>query len=514
MSAKREKLSTTPPEKDVFAYFEEAESFYGDRTFLFDEERSLTFKETFAIVKSIAFRLWIKGIRAGDFVAFRPTRTLESALIFFALNCLKAVAVMTDAHFPVEDFLKKCDASFPIKTFITNEGGEIDISRQGGWQEKSGGQDVPLSFEPWPIGERELVMNNSTLGPDALSAVIFTSGSTGKSKAVMLSQTNFLTNASEVAPFYEYKDTDISIALLPIHHVFGFTLFVHALVSHQAVFFPERTDDDYVLACIEKYRITNLFGVPTVFLRLAQREEEKKYDVSSLRFGLIGGGPNTPTQFDYIEKTLCFRLVSVYGMSEFIAISCSPIYESQTDRSCGVGKFFPHTEGLILGEDGKEVPALESGEICVRGPVRMLGYYGDEKATSAAIDPQGYLHTGDLGMIDAKGILHLCGRKKDIIIRGGENISAGKIEEAILSLPEVFEAAALAQADPIYGEVPLAAAVLKNGNHLTPEEIRAKAAEHLAKNEVPVQVVILSSFPHTSSGKPDKKALREILHLK
>lgn len=480
-----------------------------DKPLLFNEERSLSVGETHRAVLVLAARLQKCGIGRGDMVALRTTRSLDACVIFFALEALGAVAVLTDPHFTASRFLKDCGVSMPIAKIVTNEKASSDISACGGWTVSDPDGSRPCALDLYgggdPLPEEQVEGDY-----DKPAVIIFTSGSTGGSKAVTLSQNNVVNNSEGTRYVGWYLPEDVNMLLLPIHHVFGLALLASALVLEYAVLVPVRTDVDYILQCIEKYRVTRMNGVPTLYLAMAAHNAGGKYDVSSFRTGLIGGGPCTPEQFVLIERELGITLVPVYGMSEYIGICCGDWRDSLDLRKRGVGRVYELTDVRFVGDDGREVPRGQTGEIFVKGPVKMLYYYGNEEETAGVTDGDGWLKTGDLGFLDPDGIVHLNGRKKDLIIRGGENISCAKIERALLSLPFVFAAAVVGVADGKYGELPCALVVLKEGEARTEEEIKSALAGSLSKIELPEKIVACGEIPKTSSCKTDKMKIKEM----
>jgi fatty-acyl-CoA synthase len=266
-------------------------------------------------------------------------------------------------------------------------------------------------------------------------------------------------------------------------------------VLEYSIFFPAQTGLEAILRCIQAERITRMNGVPSLYLAMAERAGD--YDLSSLRAGLIAGGPVTEAQFLHIEETLHMTLISVYGMSECIGITCSSWRDPQAVRAAGVGPAYPMNTLRLVDADGNPVPQGREGEICVRSPMRMLGYYGKP------LDPEEFFPTGDLGWLDETGVLHLSGRKKDIIIRNGNNLSPRRIEDALLGLPGVKAAAVVGLPHPLQGEVPCAMIV----GRAEPADL----APLLHKNELPEAILSVEALPLTASGKPDKPQIREVL---
>ena len=504
MKTKKEKIEQCG--RSLYAHLKEYAGSDGGRIYLFDEKRAYTWTEAKRTIEALAYRLRGAGVRRGILVAVRAVRSTETALLWQALTLAGAVCVMTDAHFTAREFIAQSGVDIRPDMYLTDEDAE------GRWMLKDAeGRDImPVSFAvPDDHSSEEAERMDAENDVTALSLIIFTSGSTGKSKAVMLCQRNYIANSVDGGDLFEECEKDTSVLVLPLHHIFGLALIVCATVNNHAVYIPEDPSPVGVLGSMKKHNVTVLYAVPTYFLALAENDELMRSDLSSLRFGLIAGGPSTPDQMERIERALGCRLIPVYGMSEYVGITTLP-YDSPSELRCsGVGTFYPLNEGFILGDDGREVRRGEEGEICVRGFDLMLGYYGDEEETRSAIDDLDRLHTGDLGYMDERGIVHITGRKKDIIIRGGENISARKIERALLSLPGVHNAAAVGARDEYFGEVPCAAVVSAKGAEIDAKELRAALTGLLSKHELP-DIAVLPELPLTSTGKTDKQALKRM----
>ena len=490
-----------PIEKSIFSYFEAFATECPDRLFLFDEHRRYTVAEAFRASVVLGNRLYNCGIRSGSSVALRCTRSLDTCLIYLSLQLLGATVLMTDPHQDVRAFLTNAEASADY--LITNEAASRDISANGNWT-VNGTEPLPIGYPArsedriFPVGEELHIP----------ATIIFTSGSTGKCKGVMLSQYNLVNHLRNFSVSGCYREDDVSAEMLPIHHVFGLAVILMGLIKRYCVLFPETVSIPYAAHCIETYRLTRLDGVPSFALALAEHRRQTGFCSDSLRVGVLGGAPSTKAQFDFIEQELGIKLLPVYGQSECIGITGANETENDLVRSSTVGKFLPMNRGYVLDDRGNTVPVGTEGEICVKGPAVMLGYLGDPEGTREAIDEEGRLHTGDLGWLDEWGYLHISGRKKDIIIRNGNNISARKIEEAIQSLPGVNHAVVVGIPNTRIGEVPCALVVAKPDFGLTSDSLMDQLLSLLAKNELPEVILFRNTLPLTSSGKPDKQTIK------
>lgn len=469
----------------LFGYAEERPN----DAFLFDESRSFTVAECLYTCVSIANRLYDLGLRESSLVALRATRSLDTAILWLSLEFLGATVALTDPHDNVSGYLAGLSMDIAPDFVITNEASGGGISAAGCWTVNG------AEFGINKINNPAAPKFNTDIDIGKPAVIIFTSGSTGRSKGVVLSQFNILSHVRHYSFVGCYEPDDVQMECLPIHHVFGLAVIFVGVVCRYKIFFPKSVEVEYVAGCIEKYRITRLDGVPSYALKLARFKLESGADLSSLRVGVIAGAPLSGMDFEFIEDTLGLKLLPVYGMSECIAISGAPGTEPREARANSVGKPIP----------GYDVKIEADGEITVRAPAVTPGYYRDERATAEVIDPDGRLHTGDIGYIDAMGYLHIIGRKKDIIIRNGENLSAVKIENAIKALPGVLDAAVVGAADVNVGEVPCAALVLDGDYDVVSELPRV-----LTKPEIPAKILLLDVLPMTASGKVDKQAVRRL----
>ncbi len=475
-----------PVIRTLYSFLSELNASTPDKPLLGGPGGWMSVVQIFSRVANLAAAFSRQGIGPGTLTVLPAQRTPEWAICLLALNRVGAMTVLTDPRQDSSVFLSACEPAIQIQYTIQVDGTHLTL-----WP---GEQRLDLNDLP-PSGELPQEPD-----PREPAFLIFTSGSTGRPKAVMLSAYNLINNLVDSAPLGCYHPADIALGALPMDHVFGLVLLAGICVLGYSIYFPGSTDVPALLASIEQQRITRMNGVPSLYLAMA--EQAASYDLSSLRAGFIGGSPCTPEQFAFLESTLGMTLIGVYGMSECVGIACGNFRNPQDVRAQGVGPFYSMNTGKLLREDGTEAAPEEIGEIHVTGPSRMVGYYPNKLA------PEALFPTGDLGYLDKAGTLHLTGRKKDIIIRNGNNLSPRRIEEALLSIPGVTQAAVVGLPDDAAGEVPWAM-ILCPENSL--RRIWIELATRLPKNELPVELVRTEAMPLTPSGKPDKQKIREVL---
>jgi fatty-acyl-CoA synthase len=353
--------------------------------------------------------------------------------------------------------------------------------------------------------------------PDDVYNIQFTSGTTGTPKGAALTHFNIVNNGFFVGEGMRLSAADSVCIPVPLYHCFGMVLGVLAAMTHGAssVLSGDAFEPLAVLETVAKERCTALHGVPTMFIAELGHPRFGEFDLSSLRTGIMAGSP-CPTavmrkvvaEMHMPEVTIC------YGMTETSPVSFQSQPDDSLERRVGtVGRVHPHVQVKIIEADGRVAPRGVAGELLTRGYSVMRGYWNDAERTRDVIDAGGWMHTGDLGVIDDDGYCNIVGRVKDMIIRGGENISPREIEEFLYSHPAVSDVAVVGVPDPKYGEEVCACIRLRSGMMAGEDEIREFCRNRIAHYKVPRYVRFVESFPLTISGKVQKYLIREHMRI-
>ena len=445
---------------------------------MFDERQSYATAELLETVRQTAGKLAEAGIRCGEYVGLSGTRTIEAVILFLSLQKLGAVAVLCDPHQTSGECVRSSGAAVALSHAIDFVSGGWVLDGQPFAVEKA-----PLHGTPDPLGcEGDY---------NAPAYMIFTSGSTGQTKGVVLSQYNYINHQRNFSGIGGYLEHDTAIQMLPLFHIFGMTQLVDVLIHHCPLYFPDEVTPDSICQGIEKHGVTRFAFVPSFALKMAEIQKERHYRMETLKVVVLAGAPSTREQFNFLEETLGIRIVPCYGMSECPGISGSGPEEPAEKRASSVGKILPMTE----------VQIADDGEICVKGPGLFLGYAGEEP-----VDRNAFFPTGDLGFLDEEGYLHITGRKKDIIIRNGNNLSAAAIERKLLSLPFIHSAAVVGIPDASCGEVPVALVKLKKNAVYDKNAVEAL----LNRLELPKEIRVVDELPLNAAGKIDKQGIKEL----
>ncbi|MGX4643088.1 AMP-binding protein [Massilia sp. SYSU DXS3249] len=341
----------------------------------------------------------------------------------------------------------------------------------------------------------------------------FTSGTTGAPKGATLTHHNILNNGFFVGEAMRLSSLDRLCIPVPLYHCFGMVLGNLACVTHGAtmVFPGEGFEPKAVLETVQAEACTGLHGVPTMFIALLDHPDFAAYDLSTLRTGIMAGSPcPAEVMSRVIERMHLSEITIAYGMTETSPVS----FQSATDdpvalRVSTIGRVHPHLEVKIVDGDGRIVPRGVKGELLTRGYSVMLGYWGDEEKTREAIDAAGWMHTGDLAVIDEQGFAAIVGRAKDMVIRGGENIYPREIEEFLYRHPKVLDVQCVGVPDPKYGEELCACIVLRPGMEAGEDEIRDFCRGQIAHYKIPRYIRFVPGFPMTVTGKIQKYLLRQ-----
>lgn len=343
----------------------------------------------------------------------------------------------------------------------------------------------------------------------------YTSGTTGNPKGVTLSHHNILNNAYFIGLRMNYSHVDRVCIPVPFYHCFGMVIGNLACTVHGATMVVPNDSFDPVktLETIEKERCTSLYGVPTMFIAELQEMEQKTYDLSSLRTGVMAGSLCPPEIMKKVKEQMNMHEITIcYGMTETSPVSTQTRIGAPFEKQIySVGTIHDHLEIKIIDpETQATLKRGEHGELCTRGYSVMLKYWNSPDATRQVLDEQRWMHTGDLAMMDEDGYLHISGRIKDLIIRGGENISPKEIEDFLYTYKGVIDAQVIGVPSEKYGEEIMAWIKPKEGVTITEEEIRAFCKDRIAHYKVPKYWKFVSEFPMTISGKIRKVEMREI----
>lgn len=489
--------------KTIYAYFQENCQKYPQKTAFLNEEESYTWQESFRMYSYLIQKFKNCGIGKGKTVTIATPRHLDSPFVIFAAVATQAYIMLCDSNREIGDFLKNCAATIaPDYVIRQNLFGKWILESKDGQL---------LSFDKRDgLDFTEMVTAPLTCDEKEGSYIFFTSGSTGKSKAALVTQYALLNNLKFMAHCTGCDENDKTLLVAPLSHVLGLGMFHEVVIMGTTCCIPLSREPAHILDVIEQYRCTRTVNVLTYFYLLIDEQNKRPRDISSLRKGLIGGGSCSKQQFQYIVNALDMdMLCPVYGMTESSGIlTYMPYTESLERRSTYLGKPSPYIDWALKDFNGNRIDALHrDGEFCVKGNTLMLGYVSENGELSMPVDEEGYFHTGDMMYIDEEGFLYIVGRCKDIIIRGGENISPLPIKNKISEIKGVIDVCVVGVPSEKYGEE-VGACVQAEG--VTEEEITDYLKEFLHKHELPSRYVFVDKIPLLGVGKPDKKRILEL----
>lgn len=358
----------------------------------------------------------------------------------------------------------------------------------------------------------------ASLDPQDVINMQYTSGTTGFPKGVMLTHYNVVNNGRGIGDCMKFTVQDKLCITVPLFHCFGLVLGVMACLTHCTSMVPiEYFRPTVVMQAIEQEECTAVHGVPTMFIAMLEHPEFKTHRFPKLRTGIMAGSPCPEKVMRRVIEDMGMREITItYGETEASPACTMTTTDDPLElRVRTVGKLMPGVEAKIIDpKTGKILPPNESGEFCSRGYNTMKGYYNMPEETRQAIDPEGWLHSGDLAAVDENGYYRITGRIKDMIIRGGENIYPKEIEEFLYTHPSVRDVQVVGIPSEEYGEEIVACIILKDGASLTEDEMKDYVGAHLARHKIPRYVMFMDSFPTTASGKIQKYKLREMAEAK
>lgn len=380
-----------------------------------------------------------------------------------------------------------------------------------------GSRGLPRFEQVVQAGERvpagDLLRRQAAVRPDDVSQIQFTSGTTGSPKGAMITHRGSLNNARLFGFRAGFRAGDRMVTAMPFFHTAGNVLDVLGLLAHGGTLVKAiQFDPLKLLELVQQERATILHGVPTMLIAMLQHPRAAEFDTSSLRLVISGGTPIPVPVLEQVKARFGADPVIGFGMTEASPmVTGTPSSDSFELKSATVGKPLPHVEVKVVDGDGQAVPHGQPGELLVRGFGVMKGYYRMPEKTAEAIDPEGWLHSGDLATMDGEGYVRIVGRIKDMIIRGGENVYPAEVESFLMRHPAIQQAQVVGIPDPYMGEEAAAFIQCRDGHALEAADVDAYCRANMSRHKLPKYIRFVSSFPLTPSGKVKKFELREQL---
>jgi acyl-CoA synthetase (AMP-forming)/AMP-acid ligase II len=426
----------------------------------------------------------------------------------YVLGHSDASVVVMEPGFMDSNFVEKINTvreDLPMLKHVVVIGGEQDVAAVPG----------AVSYEDFLAAGQELddllEERKKEVAEDDVAFLLFTSGTTGKPKAPMLTHRNIIEYVKGQVEASDINGEERLLMDIPNNHVGGGIMaIISMLYSGSTLVMLDTFVPREVLETVQKEKITIMGQVPAQYILLFMQPDYDSYDLSSLKTVVISGAPVPPELVEQIKEKMGITPYIGYGLTETSGAITFTRREFPAEKiATTIGIPNPGIEIRIKDQEGKEVPAGQPGEITIRGAAVMKGYYKQPEATAAAFDDEGFFYTGDMGYFDEDGHLHILGRKKEMYIRGGENVYPPEVEDVLMRHPKVLFAAVLGYPDPVLGEKGRAYIVPQPGAEVSEEEIKKYCREHLAEFKVPDQVVFRDALPLTPLGKVHKFALYE-----
>jgi HIP---CoA ligase len=538
------------PPQTLGALLEESSKRYGDRLAVIDGPLRLSYSELAAETRTMARALMAAGVRAGDRVAVWLPNTAHWLVAALGAHSIGASLVPMNTRYTgyeAADVLQRTGARviFLPDRFLgldylaalseaaqgasaSGPVGGLDqltlavrVPLEGGdTGQPSGEEQAPargvVSWEHLltraaETSEQSALARAAQMQADDVADIIFTSGTTGAPKGAVSTHRQTIAVAAAWAERAQVTDRDVYMIIAPFFHTFGYKAgWVVALLCG-ATIVPQLTFSiDRVLGQIERERVTMLPGPPTIFQELLAHPRRDQHDLSSLRLAVTGAAMVPVALIERMWRDLTFEtILTAYGLTEAVVVTmCRPGDDAETiSGTCGCAA--ADFQIRIAGTDGQELGPGDDGEVQLRGPNVMVGYLDDPEATRAAIEPDGWLHTGDIGHLDGRGYLTITDRLKDMFTVGGFNVYPAEVENVIMRLDSVIDCAVVGRPDERLGDVGLAYVVTRPSLPLSGGDVMAHCRERLANFKVPREIVFVSQLPRNAGGKVLKRELRE-----
>lgn len=505
--------------RSVADVLESCASEHPDRPFLYFGDRRFTYGQVDRQATALATALHELGIERGDRIAIDLPNWPEFIITLFASAKLGAVAVPLNPRYTVPELkymLRHSEATAVISAETFNETDYLQLFEGFLTQ-------LPDMRYLVTVGEADLWYDDRIYQfEDLLSsgdgrdmpavernpaedtfAILYTSGTMGKPKGVSLTHANVLAASAGTVDALGLSERDVVFGVATVFHVFGIGPgIVGTALAGASLVLQEQFDPAEALDLIEKYGVTVHYGVPTVYITELREQERRARNLASLRTGIVAGAPIGDQVVRRIRGELCPSLCVAYSLTETSStVSMTRPEDTPAKQAFTVGKPLPGVLVRVLDLDGSVLPEESLGELAVKGPGVMKGYYRQPGETSQAFDEEGFFLTGDLGMVDEDGFVHIVGRRKEMIIRGGFNVYPREVEDRIHGHPAVLDVAVVGLPHEVLGEAVCACVLPVEGAIVTGEEIKDWCRATLADYKVPDLVRFFDEFPLTGSGK-------------
>jgi fatty-acyl-CoA synthase/long-chain acyl-CoA synthetase len=499
----------------VYELLEHVVSAYGKKEAIYDLRQRKTYQQLKDDADLFAAALKKLGIRKADHVAVSLPNWYETVVIYFAVAKVGAVVIPFNPKYKsheVEYILKNSSPKLLIATeeFEHNFGFNEALHMVQ--------KAVTVRFQHATLHsyeelvsqkEHETEMANIDVNYD-LFCLLYTSGTTGTPKGVMITHRSVVQSAQTIRRGLLCTKADVFIISAPLFHIFGMAInMLCAAAAGARMILLERFHPRETLELIEKEKVTIQQGVPTMFIKELEVEDFDRYDLSSLRTGLVGAAPIPAKKVKEIRNRMGINLCQSFGITETVSVTMTPFGDTEQNLTETLGKAIPGVSLKIVDENRAVLPLGEVGEIAIKSFGIMKGYYRMPEQTQQVLDDEGWFYSGDMGTLDQDGYLRFVGRKKEMIIRGGLNIYPQEIEAVLMKHPKVMESAVVGLPDDILGEVVYAVLRLKSGNVSSEEEIKSYLKEKMAIYKIPTKILFTDEFPVTASGKIQKLKLRD-----
>ncbi|TCJ02476.1 o-succinylbenzoate--CoA ligase [Cytobacillus praedii] len=476
-----------------------------DRTAVITDNGKVTYRRLHKMVDSAAQKIQekLQG-KKGERIAILSHNRIEYIVLLFAIAKIECVAVPLNIRLSAKELIFQLNDSGSRIIFAEKENAEFAVSLV----EQSNLECLEFMEELCHGSPGEYPNPESRIDEDAPYIICYTSGTTGKPKGAVLTQSNMFWNAINNKLAIDLTSEDCCIVLLPLFHIGGIGLFAFpSLFSGGTIVIPGKFEPEKALSMIEAYKVTIVMGVPAIHQALLTCPAFHTSDLSSVRWFYNGGAPCPRELIDaYFDRGFLFG--QGFGMTETSPTLFMLTKEDAPRKRESIGKPVLFSEYKLIDSEGIEVEKGEVGELAVRGPNIMKEYWNRLDASKDALK-EGWLLTGDLAKTDDEGFLFIAGRKKEMIISGGENIYPLEVEQVISEMKGVAEVAVVGNADPLWGEVPAAFIVKENGSALTEDDVIQYCQGNLAKYKIPKIVSFLKEMPKNATGKIQKTKLIE-----